>query len=133
MSGRRRLRQSRSAPPSCAMSPKCQTPVHFRSSSTRPVRRWGSGNQRPSDCGMAGHSVTVAAANDSRLNAYLAVPDAGSGPGLVLFPETSGADRDARDVADLYAAEGYVLLCPDGEFVAADVADITAAVAALRG
>ena len=82
---------------------------------------------------MAGHSVTVAAANGSRLNAYLAVPDAGSGPGLVLFPETSGADRDARDVADLYAAEGYVLLCPDGEFVAADVADITAAVAALRG
>ena len=82
---------------------------------------------------MAGHSVTIAATNGSSLNAYLAVPEAGSGPGLVLFPAGSGADRDAREAADLYAAEGYVVLCPDVELDAAGAADITAAVAALRG
>jgi len=82
---------------------------------------------------MAGHSVTIAATNGSSLNAYLAVPEAGSGPGLVLFPAGSGADRDAREAADLYAAEGYVVLRSDVELDAAGAADITAAVAALRG
>ena len=82
---------------------------------------------------MAGHSVTIAATNGSSLNAYLAVPEAGSGPGLVLFPAGSGADRDAREAADLYAAEGYVVLRSDVELDAAGAADLTAAVAALRG
>ena len=81
---------------------------------------------------MAGFSVTVATDDASGLNAYLAVPNADDGPGLVLFPDGSGADHDRQAIADLYAAEGYVVLCPSGEFDATNVADITATIAALR-
>jgi hypothetical protein len=55
------------------------------------------------------------------------VPEAASGPGLVLLAE---ADRDA--IADLYAAEGYVVLYPAAKIGEIGVADISAAVAALR-
>jgi carboxymethylenebutenolidase len=81
---------------------------------------------------MAGHSVTVAAADGSGLEAYLAVPGTGSGPGLVLFPENSGADRDAQEIADLFAGEGYVVLCSNGKFDATNIADVTATIRALR-
>ena len=81
---------------------------------------------------MAGFSVTVATDDGSGLNAYLAVPNADGGPGLVLFPDGSGADHDRQAIADLYAAEGYVVLCPSGEFDATSIADITATIAALR-
>ena len=81
---------------------------------------------------MAGFSVTVATDDGSGLNAYLAVPNADDGPGLVLFPDGSGADQDRQAIADLYAAEGYVVLCPSGEFDATNIADITAIIAALR-
>jgi carboxymethylenebutenolidase len=50
----------------------------------------------------------------------------------VLFPESSDADQDTQAIADLYAAEGYVALCPSGDFDATNVADITATIAALR-
>ena len=82
---------------------------------------------------MAAHSVTIAASDGRRLNADLAVPEVGSGPGLVLFPAGSETDRGAREAADLFAAEGYVVLCPDGEFDSANVAEIAAIIGALRG
>jgi carboxymethylenebutenolidase len=81
---------------------------------------------------MPGHSVTVATADGSGLEAYLAVPGTGSGPGLVLFPESSEADRDAHEIADLFAGEGYVVLCPNGKFDATNIADVTATIRALR-
>jgi len=81
---------------------------------------------------VAGFSVTVATDDGSGLNAYLAVPNADDGPGLVLFPDGSGADQDRQAIADLYAAEGYVVLCPSGEFDATNIADITATIAVLR-
>ncbi len=81
---------------------------------------------------MARHSVTVATADGSGLDAYLAVPGPGSGPGLVLILESSEADQDAQAIADLYAAEGYVVLCPNGKFDGTNIADITATIGALR-
>jgi carboxymethylenebutenolidase len=56
----------------------------------------------------------------------LAVPAAGSGPGLVLLRQ--GEDAETQAIADLYAAEGYVVLSPEPE-----IDGIGAAVAALRG
>ena len=44
---------------------------------------------------------------------YLAVPQSGSGPGLLLLQEIFGVNPHMRDVADLYAEEGYVVLAPD--------------------
>jgi carboxymethylenebutenolidase len=56
-------------------------------------------------------------------HAYVAVPAAGTGPGLLLV--TDAADRVA--LADLYAEEGYVVLLADA------AADAVAATKALKG
>src|SRR5476651_1002840 len=47
------------------------------------------------------------------MTGYLAIPEAGSGPGIVLLQEIFGVNAHMRDVADLYAEEGYVVLAPD--------------------
>src|ERR1700710_838989 len=47
------------------------------------------------------------------MTGYLAVPAAGSGPGLVVQQEILALTAHIRDVADLYAEEGYVVLAPD--------------------
>ncbi|MFN3298496.1 dienelactone hydrolase family protein [Caldimonas sp.] len=45
--------------------------------------------------------------------AYLALPPAGRGPGLVLFQEIFGVNAHIRAVAEQYALAGYVVLAPD--------------------
>src|SRR3977135_617617 len=62
---------------------------------------------------MTGKFIKVTASNGDRFRAYLALPDAKKGPGLVLIQEIFGVNQHMRDVADLYAEEGYVVLCPD--------------------
>jgi len=47
------------------------------------------------------------------MTGYLAIPASGSGPGIVLLQEIFGVNAHMRDVADLYAEEGYVVLAPD--------------------
>ena len=47
------------------------------------------------------------------MSGYLAIPACGSGPGIVLLQEIFGVNAHMRDVADLYAEEGYVVLAPD--------------------
>jgi carboxymethylenebutenolidase len=105
---------------------------------------------------MKGKYITVTAGDGGSFKAYLATPEGGSGPGIVLLQEIFGINQYMRDVADLYAAEGYVVLAPDlfwrqepdieldetqfekafalyGKFdVPKAVEDITATVAALR-
>ena len=56
----------------------------------------------------------------------LALPAAGSGPGVVLAHDAGSAG----DIAELYAEEGYVVLCPPA---GGGDREIAAAVAALRG
>jgi carboxymethylenebutenolidase len=62
---------------------------------------------------MKGSYVTVTAKDGDRFKAYLAKPDRGSGPGIVLLQEIFGVNDYIRQVADLYAEEGYVVLAPD--------------------
>jgi carboxymethylenebutenolidase len=71
---------------------------------------------------MLGRFIKVGGAEGDPIGAYLAVPEAGNGPGLVLFD--GGTTR--HDTADLFAAEGYVVLCPEPSD------DARAAVRALR-
>ncbi len=47
------------------------------------------------------------------MTGYLALPASGSGPGVLLLQEIFGVNKHMRDVADLYAEEGYVVLAPD--------------------
>ena len=44
---------------------------------------------------------------------YLAVPESGSGPGVVVIQEWWGMDAHIEDVADRFAAAGFVALAPD--------------------
>jgi len=80
---------------------------------------------------MSGNFISIAAAGGG-FRAYLAVPEAGSGPGLVLFCDISDDDRDLRELGDLYAAEGYVVLCPEAPAVAKRAEDVVATIEALR-
>jgi carboxymethylenebutenolidase len=45
--------------------------------------------------------------------AYLALPPAGRGPGLVLFQEIFGVNAHIQAVAEQYALDGFVVLAPD--------------------
>ena len=76
---------------------------------------------------MAGLFVDVAAGRG-----YLAVPESGSGPGLVLFHDAMDDDQALKDLSELFAAEGYVVLCPGRFVVANGIADVIATVEALR-
>jgi len=46
-------------------------------------------------------------------SAFLALPPAGSGPGLLLFQEIFGVNGHIQAVAQQYATDGFVVLAPD--------------------
>jgi carboxymethylenebutenolidase len=49
---------------------------------------------------MAGRFITVKAKDGGSFKAYLATPDKGSGPGIVLLQEIFGINAYIRGVAD---------------------------------
>lgn len=51
--------------------------------------------------------------NGSTAEGYLAVPESGHGPGVVVIQEWWGLVPHIEDVCDRFAAEGYVALAPD--------------------
>lgn len=53
------------------------------------------------------------ASNGGTAPGYLARPESGSGPGLVVIQEWWGLNDHIKEVADRFAAEGYVALAPD--------------------
>lgn len=53
------------------------------------------------------------ATDDGSFGAYLSLPRGGKGPGIVLLQEIFGVNQHIRNVADQYAADGYVVLAPD--------------------
>lgn len=57
--------------------------------------------------------VTIASHDGQSFGAYLAVPAAGYGPGLVLCQEIFGINDFMRRTAQALAEEGYVVLAPD--------------------
>ena len=62
---------------------------------------------------MASRTIEITARDGERFTGYLAVPEAGSGPGLVLGQEIFGINKTMRATADTFAEEGYVVLVPD--------------------
>ena len=57
--------------------------------------------------------VTIRAADGGSFYAYLATPKSGKGPGIVLIQEIFGVNKEMRDLADGFAAQGYAVMCPD--------------------
>jgi len=50
---------------------------------------------------------------DGAFGAYLAKPESGKGPGVVVIQEIFGVNANVRDIADDLAAAGYVAIAPD--------------------
>lgn len=61
---------------------------------------------------MAGTMVEFSS-NGGTCQGYLATPDSGSGPGVIVLQEWWGLVDHIKDVADRFAAEGFVALAPD--------------------
>ncbi len=51
--------------------------------------------------------------NGSRTSGYLAVPESGSGSGVIVIQEWWGLVDHIKEVCDRFAAEGFVALAPD--------------------
>jgi carboxymethylenebutenolidase len=50
---------------------------------------------------------------DGKFSAYLATPKNTPAPGILVIQEIFGVNKVMRELADGYAAQGYVALCPD--------------------
>lgn len=61
---------------------------------------------------MPGQMVEFAS-NGSSAQGYLATPEGGSGPAVIVLQEWWGLVDHIKAVADRFAAEGYVALAPD--------------------
>ena len=59
-----------------------------------------------------GDNVTFASNGDTA-DGYLAIPESGSGPGVVVIQEWWGLVPHITDLADRFAEAGYVALAPD--------------------
>ncbi|GAB2476003.1 dienelactone hydrolase family protein [Jatrophihabitans fulvus] len=51
--------------------------------------------------------------NGGTAHGYLATPEGGSGPGLIVIQEWWGLDDSLKKVVDRFASEGFVALAPD--------------------
>ena len=56
---------------------------------------------------------TIAANDGGEFAAYCAIPESGSGPGVLLFQEIFGINDNMRGLAEKLADAGYVTLVPD--------------------
>ena len=61
---------------------------------------------------MAGQMVEFSS-NGRAAGGYLAIPQKGNGPGVIVIQEWWGLVDHIKDVSDRFAAEGYVALAPD--------------------
>ncbi len=64
------------------------------------------------ETGGARQNVTFSS-NGGEAHGYLALPDSGHGPGLVVIQEWWGLTSHIADITDRFAAEGFVALAPD--------------------
>jgi carboxymethylenebutenolidase len=61
---------------------------------------------------MAGRMIEFKS-NGGTTSGYLSAPESGKGPGVVVIQEYWGLVPHIKDVADRFAAEGFVALAPD--------------------
>jgi carboxymethylenebutenolidase len=57
--------------------------------------------------------IKIKSFDGGEFDGYLALPASGYGPGIVVLQEIFGINQYLRDVADWYAAHGFVALVPD--------------------
>ena len=57
--------------------------------------------------------IKIRAFDGGEFDGYISMPASGYGPGIVVLQEIFGVNSFLRDVADWYAAHGFVALVPD--------------------
>lgn len=62
---------------------------------------------------MSGQEITIKSKDGGDFMGYLALPPGGRGAGVVVIQEIFGVNDVMRGIADDWAAQGYVALCPD--------------------
>lgn len=62
---------------------------------------------------MSGENIKIKTGDGKEFPGFICRPENGSGPGLLLIQEIFGVNSHIRDVADLYAKEGFVVIAPD--------------------
>ncbi|MCY4239773.1 MAG: dienelactone hydrolase family protein [Rhodospirillaceae bacterium] len=62
---------------------------------------------------MVGRFIDISAKDGAQFQGYLALPESGKGPGLVILQEILGVNEAIRAACDYFAEEGYVVLAPD--------------------
>ena len=62
---------------------------------------------------MSGKEITISAADGGEFMGYLAIPESGCGPGVVVIQEIFGVNDVMRGITDSFAEAGYLALCPD--------------------
>ena len=62
---------------------------------------------------MAGEFINISARDGGTFRGYLALPEGGKGPGLMILQEIFGVNEAIRATCDYFAEEGYVVLAPD--------------------
>ena len=62
---------------------------------------------------MSGTEITISAADGGDFMGYLATPESGRGPGVVVIQEIFGVNNVMRGITDSFAEAGYMALCPD--------------------
>jgi dienelactone hydrolase len=63
---------------------------------------------------MPGKTIQIHGRADSDFDCYLAMPEAsGPVPAVVLASAIHGVDKDLRDLADEFAAHGFIAAAPD--------------------
>ena len=61
----------------------------------------------------SGEYIKIKTEEAKEFSGFLCLPPGGRGPGLLLIQEIFGVNSHIRDVADLYAQDGFVVLAPD--------------------
>lgn len=57
--------------------------------------------------------ITISSFDGGQFDAYLALPQGNSRPGIVLLQEIFGVNHVMRSIVDWYAERGFVVICPD--------------------
>lgn len=58
-------------------------------------------------------NATLDSDDGKDLNGYVALPPSGKGPGLILLHEVYGVTKGIQELADRYAAKGFVVAAPN--------------------
>ncbi len=62
---------------------------------------------------MSGMEITIKADDGGEFMGYLATPESGNGPGVVVIQEIFGVNDVMRGITDGFGEAGYIALCPD--------------------